>query len=984
MAVRFESEIDTIHTDDVYLLQILDSEYLSDPISFHTLGPDGFTINWSSKGNLGRFNPILVSQLTFKISVTDEIRSDVESFVSDMVISGDEERFKLAVYKNGNLYWAGLVIVDRITKSIPFRTMEIRAIDGLGRIQSIEYNNDGVSYTGKDTIRQHLYNGLLKTTTQEIFGASDSFLKTLVTWNEDDLTYSTTENIIDNARLNHLALIKVDTSGNVTYVNTYRAIEEIVKTLGARLFFSDGSWWVFQINEFKSSTRTISNYTKSGSKTLTVTSNKLPFAEWNVTGATDLFMNSGEIEYYAPLRSVILDYNHYSTKNLVQTLDIQGGIGVIDKVYALGETSRLQFTSTITTYSSFTAGSYYGHYQKFRLLIKIGDLYLYRKARIDSNGVIVYSQPYWTSNVEYYELFTPLITTPDPTIPIVFPFEFISPPLLEDGEFSIEFQYVNIFLTDGTTPTVADPPTGFDIADAKIVILTLGTVEGQTNTTRYEVENATGNNSELIEIETIFGDGPDGNSYGAIEVYNGTDWVVSNGWRRKTEGDAVEISQLLINEIISGQSKPVEKIVGTFVGNYEMHWTIKDPSGNHYVFNGGSFRARPCEWNGEWFNIETANTATGTVLDKVDFVDKPNPLDTLPVDATQPVPDIPLRGIRQPNDTPAYFNPSVPNFNIDIVAQTSQDFLTPGTEINFIPIQAAASDGVIKEGDVIQLIDPSTGNLQQFTVARDVLQGDTSIIVETVTINEDGFNPGSVILYGAEELLKTDKEMPGKWYSQTFENVTGNTVELTGTMSEVATHYMVYVNGVLQDIGWSLSGNIITFDWTLTNNSVFVKWLLTYEGTSSSCCNTGSGKAIKFYKQTFENVYTNKVQITEGGGALPTNTANINLFLDGVMQDIGYTVQGNYIVFNNDLKGNAVHVQYFVDDPKVFATTFEAVEGYTITLPTFIAQMATGTNRIMVFVDGIHEDIGWVISGNTLTFDWELTGNSVLIRIFKP
>lgn len=990
MPVRFETEIDTINTADVYKLQIIDNDYTGSAIAFDALGPDGFTISYAGKGDFQRFNPIFATSLTFKISVTSSILSDVESFIDDMVQSGDESRFKLKAYKNDNIYWTGIVLIDRVTKSIPLRSLEVRAIDGLGRIQSIDYNNDGVSYSGKQTIRQHFFNCFEKLGTFDLYDTSDVFFRSLVTWSEDSLTYDINDNILDNARLNHLALIKVDKSGNVSYNNTYRVLEELTKFLGARLFISEGSWQLWQVNEFKSATRAISNYTKSGTKTLSITSGKTPFAEWNVTGDTDVKMTSGEIEWFAPLALTICDYKHYSTKNLAKTLTFYEAEGTIEDVDALGATSRISFSSIITTFSSYTAATYRGHYQKFRLKIKVGDFYLKRTAKISNTGAISYGNMSWQGTVEWYEFFTPLLTTKDPNTPITFPLEFITPPIPQDGNLVAEFQYVNIYLLDGSVPELIDPPTGYDIADADIVVLTLGTVDSETNVSRYEVRNSIDGNSDIIEYETLFGDGPSGNSYGAIEVFDGENWILSDGWRRKTEGDAVAISQLLINEVISGQSKPVEKIRGSFIGSYEAHYTIKDPAGNHYVFNGGTFQARKNEWAGEWFNIETANTVAGTEVDKKEFIDDPVVRTDLPTDLF--VPDIPLRGLPK-NTNPVYFNPSSPFVNIDVITRLAGERITGETELSYIPIVAIEQDGLINEGDYITMLDPTTGVLQEFVVAKDVLAGDTAIAIESVIINEDGFNPDSLLLYSTKEIAlnasnRADMaKIKEKWYSQAFSNVTGSTVTITensGVLPDIVSHVLVYVDGIHQDIGWYIDGSTIRFNWTLQGNYVYTRFLITTETVAEGCCEVSSGLPVQYYKETFVNVYDSIIQVTVGGGALPTNTNNISVFVDGVFQDSGYTIQNSYIYFDWTLSGNSVHIQFFVDNPKIYQQSWDNVTGTSVTLSSKLAQMAAGSNRYMVFVDGVHQDIDFILSGSTLTFNWSLDNNNVHLKVFKP
>ena len=73
-----------------------------------------------------------------------------------------------------------------------------------------------------------------------------------------------------------------------------------------------------------------------------------------------------------------------------------------------------------------------------------------------------------------------------------------------------------------------------------------------------------------------------------------------------------------------------------------------------------------------------------------------------------------------------------------------------------------------------------------------------------------------------------------------------------------------------------------------------------------------------------------------------------------------------------------------MDDPKIYQQTWEDVTGTSVVLSSKLAQMAAGTDRYMVFVDGVHQDIDFTLSGSTLTFDWSLNGNSVHLKVFKP
>ena len=160
--------------------------------------------------------------------------------------------------------------------------------------------------------------------------------------------------------------------------------------------------------------------------------------------------------------------------------------------------------------------------------------------------------------------------------------------------------------------------------------------------------------------------------------------------------------------------------------------------------------------------------------------------------------------------------------------------------------------------------------------------------------------------------------------------------------------------------------------------------MITNEQTSAECCDTGSGAAMQFYKENFASVSTNFVQVSVGGGALPSRSSQLNIFIDGIHQASGYTVQSDYIYFNTTLDSNSVQVQFFVDSPKVFVQNWQDVNGTTVTLSSKLTTLVQGSDRIMLFVDGVYQIEGYSISGSTITFNWTLDNNSVHIKVFKP
>jgi hypothetical protein len=58
-----------------------------------------------------------------------------------------------------------------------------------------------------------------------------------------------------------------------------------------------------------------------------------------------------------------------------------------------------------------------------------------------------------------------------------------------------------------------------------------GTVDAPSVYTDFYSYNDDDTNSDVIEIETILGDGPTGSAFGRIQILNGSNWEDAAGWR---------------------------------------------------------------------------------------------------------------------------------------------------------------------------------------------------------------------------------------------------------------------------------------------------------------------------------------------------------------------------------------------------------------------------------------------------------------------
>lgn len=604
----------------VYTIDIYDSLWSGSVTEFQT-GPNLFVLDYQGQEE-ERFNPILSSSLTINIMVTESTALALEQFIQDLGVNSNEERFSVRVEKSGNLFWVGVLLIDRAIMQLahyPF-TFQIRFSDGLGRLKELPYNDGGSAFTGKQTFIQHLFNVLSKTGTFDRIGSTEQFLKTYVDWYAEEMPYIEGNDPLQKSRLDNKNFINVDTNGFINYDSSYVVMEAIIIAWGARLIWSDGQFYVVQPIGMNKSNKTIKQYTKLQTQTLQSFVTQEPKAILKSAGTEspyDLQLKdkSGFIEWFPPLRRVYVDYKHYSQRNIINGQDIINSAWQFDDLDSNGANARLIFTGTVEVRMNKDAGvPLIPYFRKYGLKVSIGTRFLKRAATLN-DGIVEFDRNItWQLATTYYEFFSPVLFTT--TEPIYIDVEFITPGIPVDGDLIVELIVLGSFDLEGNSLDTADYSADEVLINAYLEILTTGKFEDQANVTRYEALNSSSGNSKEYTVETLIGQGPSANAFSHIEVQDSINaWVVPTGFRKNDTGDYHVFSQLLANEIMAGQVEPKEKMTATLIGNYAPHEILIDGAKSR-VFNGGRFNAYKDEWEGEWYELgESGAYGISTPLD---------------------------------------------------------------------------------------------------------------------------------------------------------------------------------------------------------------------------------------------------------------------------------------------------------------------------------------------------------------------------------
>jgi hypothetical protein len=240
----------------------------------------------------------------------------------------------------------------------------------------------------------------------------------------------------------------------------------------------------------------------------------------------------------------------------------------------------------------------------FGILVQVGPNYLRRTATVSGGGV-TYSGATWLNSPGFYQI---AFLIPDGEYDHFFSDLFYTGSLIESGDFLFNIVLLSQHLFDGTEiVTVGGAGTVTWFADdLSAVHLFNGTLGQQSDIRRFRSTNDTDGNSAVVELTTIIGDGVGTNSPGHLESYDGTEWVLSEGWRVGSSGSYIANSALLAQEIIRGQLTPVRRFIGEYNNRgssiYRPHHVVKRDDGI-MMFAGGRFFPGRDAISGEWYFI---------------------------------------------------------------------------------------------------------------------------------------------------------------------------------------------------------------------------------------------------------------------------------------------------------------------------------------------------------------------------------------------
>lgn len=748
--------------------------------------------------------------------------NDLDDFVTDQ-IDFEEGRFTIRVTKDGFLYFAGFLLPDLVrTEMAPIElgySFSIKATDGLARLKTIDFSDGTSPYTGEATVFDLLFLCLEKVGLNQYWssGGSQVYMYIQSTWWASEHTgKATTANFTPNTRINHRVWRKIDTrNGAIIYRSTWDVLDTILRAFGLRLTLSYGSWFVTEVAQYAATGVTIRYQAYAVNKAVRSPlsgSNWAGFkrttgtvAQWNA-GTRDLMVSpNSEETFYPPLQKSIVVYKHYSTANLIaginwstanvtaellEDVDHNSGASRISLAFTLS--CRLS-DSSVTDYTAIPATWF-----QLNVLISVTDgsttYYLRRDATIDA-GVVTFSDISWsTTSSHRYQIWVGPQTIDNSTI--TNQINLITPPLPISGDVSVLVIYNAAARLDGVLAPSGTRTITYATSGTYLEVFADGNVEDQYAYSRYVAINSDTNNSETQEQELIIGSGPTLNAYGAVRVYNGTAWVKPTGWGRLAAGTYTQdLGQLLAQERLGMQDKPVKRWSGNFQGDYVTYYLmVRSHDSATYIPQQVTYDAATEVWQGTW--VQVGYNVTKVSLNPTQqFIS--NPLGGADADAppglTEVLPGLRALhgtlfadrydgGVNRQSSTRSGLDTGITEFT-PLVLTTA---LVAGATITSLIYQATLYNAVaplqnlvLYKNDQVIVIHPITGVWQVFTISATSFSNFAAVTTATALYD---FPAGSYLRLSAFYFQRSTQDV---WRAR-WEQVTlfGRTATVTTGVSE--------------------------------------------------------------------------------------------------------------------------------------------------------------------------------------------------------
>jgi len=696
----------------------------------------GLNTQWDTDGT------IMDSLMTSYSDITYSNPSDYAYFdrFFDKYIESDDSVMSVAIYLEDALHWAGNVIVDLIewdNTSKP-RPYTIRAIDGIDRLKDVFYDGDLLNL-GKIKVIDAIKNILAQNALESFWDNSQDYIRESIEYKSLSVDgWNVSDSILDYTYIPENLFVNKESDKNESeFLTGYDALKGILELFSARIVHCEGAYYIHQIRNYDGGGNFyIRDYNKlnntynltaydfnntslrilGGGKfgylfgakksEIEIKGGKITSIVGSVDGDLDVIVVSGVTKVSKRSSRSLVSPTFYDPEIVYQIGTIKGGID-------LGNVINLSFIANgfpiVLNANRFKL--------KMRLEVSSGNKFLK-----GGNGIPPYwgddsvtTNRYWEQEIDSFVNRAPKTYTF--RTPII-PFD------LEDCEILLSFsadQYI------GTSPAIQSV---FEVS--KLELYVPYSTDSNSESEFITVQNINSNyTKDLILDPLIISETSPLISASILSVdenYNSSPQSLVNvgTWNGAFDLEG-SLSTLRVLEAMSLQFRPIEKYMGGVEGFYYPIQTLNYNNKKYAALN-IQHNYDTDEYSGDWFEVATARTGLSSGTQGGTFGEQ---------------------GKDQEQDY--MFDTFVQQNKV----ATLDELLTAGS-INTIPLQDFDYDD-LRKGDVLYILDAETKlKAGEFVVLTTPNAIDTSIAVETVTIDYD-IPAGCDVVFGYRQTVVAER-----------------------------------------------------------------------------------------------------------------------------------------------------------------------------------------------------------------------------------
>ena len=819
MAVRFTGSFFDLNSVE-YRIDIHDADFVGSSTAFDV---EHCTISYDADGQ----DDINASMIGSRASVGMLIHvddTDLVQFIDDFA-GAAETRFLIEIVKPGSsqIVWRGIATPDFTGEEdrAPRFIFKLTGICGLATLKKTPYHSGTARYEGIERFTDHLTKALSKLGHSGMWGGSDVFIKTAIDWWEAAMSSGATDDALYQGGVEHTAFWQYKTAGDLDkdVVSCYDVIRFILEAFNARIYQVEGSWWIEQIPYRTASPYYTRHYSKSGAYLGNATNSGANIINQTKTGAKLAIMDydflpalrKTEIYYHVRRRRNFLAGWQEAVPQFNQEINSNGGEAVL----------RMKFTINYTIADAGAgAPGITGYFMFASFTLKIGSNYLKRGGSVQNFSAYVDNLE-WSNTAEKFVVPINVGVIPTDGTPVKgsLTVELITPKLPANGS-SNTFTYLQS-LADSQTIDWLGGVADIDwfVKDIEVVDPYLEVFEdGTPFVTEDKLLYASTNPeqaSDVYEKEIYIGTSEAFNGVGAIRRWNGSAWVNAGLWGQGVATRNKHMAAILSSNIINARLKPLRRLNGQMLGNFRMHRLIQTQDDKKWMFQRVQWDLGGNTINGSWWHLDygTAGVSASPVKIKV------NPPGSEPtIDPT------PTTGGLTSNNPGFNFNPP-PTVIKPVAFNATTASITKGATVTSITLDEAATGKEFLAGDLVTIVNPVTGQYQNFEISTPPAFGATSLSVVSEVADFD-FPVASYLVVKqnaysfrlpqgtAEGQIMRWNNVDEEWevYSGTTDGHVLTWDSTNGWQAEAATGGSGLVDGDYGDISVSGSGTVMSID----------------------------------------------------------------------------------------------------------------------------------------------------------------------------